>query len=101
MADQGCTTHPTSYKKHIQEDNVQNSFTGVVGQVELKNSTRVQPEPKNTNACDTTVSYPGKVPFKNQGTSTSPTMMKTTKNLPQQQTTGKGGKIKNSQKDKV
>ena len=83
---------PTSYRQHIQEGNVQNSFIGVVGQVELQTSSRAQPEPKNTNTCDTTVFYPGEVPFKNQGTSTSPIITEITRNLPQQQTMGKGGK---------
>ena len=63
------SSDPTSNKKYIQEGNVQNSFTGVVGQVELQNSTRAQPElvvtsTSSSNTCDTTVFYPGEVPFK-------------------------------------
>ena len=92
---------PTSYRQHIQEGNVQNSFIGVVGQVELQTSSRAQPEPKDTNTCDTTGFYPGEVPFKNQGTSTSPIITEITMNLSQQQTMGKGGKKKGSQKDQV
>ena len=87
------TTHTGRY--------VQNSFIGVVGQVELQTSSRAQPEPKNTNTCDTTVFYPGEVPFKNQGTSTSPIITEITRNLSQQQTMGKGGKKRGSQKDQV
>ena len=81
-------------QKYIQEGNVKFSFTGVVGQDELQNSTRVQPELKNTNTCDTTMFYPGEVSFKNQGTSTSPIIMETTRNLSQQQTKSKGGRKK-------
>ena len=40
--------------------------------------------------------YPGEVPFRNQGTSTSPISMGTTETM-SQQTTNKGGKVKISQ----
>ena len=68
--------------------------------LKLQNLTRAQPESVGTSTnnstptCNTTIFYPGEVPFRNQGTSTSPIIMETTRNLPQQQTIGKGGKKK-------
>ena len=73
VVDQDCSSDPTFNKRHTQEGNLHNSFTGIVYQVE--------------------------VPLRNQGTSTSPIVMKTTRNLPLQQNTGKGSKKKSSRRD--
>ena len=51
-------------------------------------------------ANNTTIFYPGEIPFKNQGTCTSPISMGTTGNLPQQNT-NKGDKKKSSRNNKV
>ena len=67
------SSDPTFNKRHTQEGNLHNSFTGIVNQVE--------------------------VPFRNQGTSTSPVVTEATRNLPPQQNTGKRGKKKTSQRD--
>ena len=92
-------------------------FTGVVGQVKQQNLFGAESGPKSsgtddsTTTFDTTKFYPGEVPFRNQGTSTSPlhhvtqretsgkqlnapSVMGTTRNLPPQQNMGKGGKEK-------
>ena len=58
--------------------NIYNSFTGVVGQIEPQNPTgpetghELSGTDDSTPILDTTKFYPGGIPFKNQGTSTSP-----------------------------
>ena len=99
------SSDPTSNKRYTHEGNLHNSFTGVVGQVEQQNLMGAESGPKTSGTgdsaptFDTTKFYPGEVPFRNQGTSTSPVVMETTRNLPPQQNTGKGGKKKSSHRD--
>ena len=68
----------TSSKRDTHEGNLHNSFTGVVGQVEQQNPMGAESGPgtsgtgDSTPTFDTTKFYPGEVPFRNQGTSTSP-----------------------------
>ena len=75
------------------------------GQVEQQNPMGAESGPKtsgtgnSTPTFDTTKFYPDEVPFRNQGTSTSPVVTKTTRNLPLQQNTGKDGKKKSSCRD--
>ena len=105
-----------------------NSFTGIAGKVEPHKPTRLESNDKSAGSDNsaltgnTTLFYPDEIPFKNQGTSTSPwvhvesktvqtdktertsgtwtsqpDMLGSTMCLPSQQNQGKGGKKKSSQ----
>ena len=122
---------PISNRQNTHKINVYNSFTGVVGEAELQNPTgpetghELSGTDDSTPILDTTKFYPGEIPFRNQGTSTSPpqhmeqveiqkaqvntqretsgtqttspVVTETTRNLPPQPNMGKGGKRKSSQ----
>ena len=67
-----------SNRQNTHKHNVYNPFTGVVGQVELQNSTGPETGHELSGTDDSTPTfntakfYPGEIPFRNQGTSTSP-----------------------------
>ena len=67
-----------SNRQITHKHNVYNSFTGVVGQVELQNHKgpetchKLSGTDNSTPTFDTTIFYPGEIAFRNQGTSTSP-----------------------------
>ena len=119
---------PTSTKEHIQRGNLYSSFTGIVGHVQTQKQTKLGSNDElsgsdnSTLTGNTTLFYPGEVPFRNQGTSTSPLERVKSQNiqvkklrgtsgtqtrsqdaigntisLPSQPTTGKGGMKKSSQ----
>ena len=67
-----------SNRQNVHKHNVYNSFTYVVCQVEPQNPTRpetgheLSETDDSTPTFDTKKFYPGEIPFRNQGTSTSP-----------------------------
>ena len=121
-------------REHTHAEKLYNSFTGILGQVEPQNPTGPRPKlsgtDKSTPTFNTRKFYLGVIPFRNQGTNTSPPQCvetvetqntpvnttrgtsgtqtnppsvtntqngtHTTRNLPQQPNTGKGGKNKSS-----
>ena len=92
------SSDPTADIKYVPEGNIQNSFSDIRGQVGFQNPTKTQMAstgiPSQTG--NNSMFYPGEVPFRNQGTSTSPISMVSTETVPQQ-TTNKVGKVKRSQ----
>ena len=78
MADQGCTALIPHSTKDTYRKVMYKIYSRVVGQVEQQNSAGAQPELEtsgtddSTPTCNMTIFYPGEVPFRNQGTSTSP-----------------------------
>ena len=74
------SSDPTSNKKHAHKGNLHNSFTAIVSQVEQQTfrNQRISTSPRET---------PGTQ-------ATSPVVVETSRNLPSQQNTGKGGKKK-------
>ena len=69
---------PIPNRQNTHKNNLYNSFTGIVGQAEPQNLTgpetghELSGTDESTPTFNTTKFYPGEIPFKNQGTSTSP-----------------------------
>ena len=68
---------PIPKRKHMHAQKLHNPFTGIIGQPESQKLTGPESGPKYLGTNDSTPTfdmkfYPGEIPFKNQGTSTSP-----------------------------
>ena len=72
------SSHPITGRENTHAQKLYNSFTGIVGQIKQKNLTRQESGHElsgtddSTPTYDTTKFYPGKIPFRSRGMSTSP-----------------------------